>query len=154
MQNIIKYNIGIDDDGLPMIILDSDYSDTPENKFFCFQMVNYLLTTIRNRNSNNSDNVSDLLMLDSVIDYLSNINYEMSLIIVDLMRNMGDISMTLDVKYNIKVNTLEDRDNLNNYNIVYENKLFDRVNGLKVLVLEDNNIYELIDGITNDNWKK
>ena len=65
-------------------------------------------------------------------------------------------------KHNIEVNSIEERDSLPEKDIIYEDRIFDRVEGLRVYVLQpienyDKNIsgiYELVDGITNEHWKK
>ena len=70
--------------------------------------------------------------------------------------------MILDCAYHIQVSSVEERDALPDKDIVYEDKIYDRIEGLRVYVLQplelyDKNLsgaYELIDGITNEHWVK
>lgn len=55
-------------------------------------------------------------------------------------------------KYDLQVDTMNDLHNLNYNGIIYADEIFKRVIGLKVKVLENKKIYELQNGIDNDNW--
>ena len=70
----------------------------------------------------------------------------------DDMRNQGDVMLMFDSKYHIQVNSVEERDNLDMKFIYYNNKIFQRQEGLKVFVLENETVYELKNGINNENW--
>lgn len=59
---------------------------------------------------------------------------------------------TSSQKYDLQVKTMEELHNLNYNGIIYGDELFFRVEGLKVKVLESKKIYELQNGIDNNNW--
>ena len=100
--------------------------------------------------------------MDETERLLGQIGDEMSAILFEGMRVAGDLKMMLDVAYHVIVNGIEERDNLPDENIVYEDKIYDRQIGLKVYVQyplenydkEKAGVYELKDGITNENWVK
>lgn len=52
----------------------------------------------------------------------------------------------------LKVKTKDDLFNLK-YDFFYEDKKMKRVEGLKVFVESENNVYQLVDGVDNKNWK-
>jgi len=70
--------------------------------------------------------------------------------------------MMLDCAYHIEVDSIEERDAIPDKDIINEGNIYDRVEGLRVYVLQPLEIYdkevsgayELVDGITNENWKK
>jgi hypothetical protein len=70
------------------------------------------------------------------------------------MKTLGEVSFMLDDNYHIKVETIEERDNLiKNRLIKYENKLFELQIGLKVFVKSEDKKYELT-SVEENNWKE
>ena len=105
--------------------------------------------------------------MDGVINFLGQIGDEMAEIMYGQMKALGEMKMMLNDKYHIRVNSIEKRDALPIKNILYDDKIFDRVEGLCVRVQLDESlynayydsepiyeIYELKDGITNEHWEK
>ena len=78
------------------------------------------------------------------------------------MRNQGEVHMMVDVTHHVEVIGIEGRDALPDKDIIHWDKIYDRVEGLKVYVnfaIEDwdkevAGIYELKGGITNEHWVK
>ena len=60
--------------------------------------------------------------------------------------------MILGKSYYVSVDTIEERDSLANTGILEDEKIFLREDGLKVLVKDENKIYKLTGGNTNNDW--
>lgn len=148
----ILYEIKINENNRPYIDLPEDYEDKMEDKFFVMELVYYILKdTLKRRNSELDSNTNKLI--NSVISLLTQISDEMAFLVYKKMKNAGDLNFFMNNNYHIMVPTIEMRNKLPLNNITYENKLFDRREGLKVFVVEDLNIYILENGIKNENWK-
>ena len=68
------------------------------------------------------------------------------------MKAYGDTEITWNRSYYVAVDTLEERNNLATTGILEGERLFLREEGLRVLVREENKIFELQGGNTNENW--
>jgi len=149
----IKYNIKLNDIGRPYIDLPEEYEDKPEDKFFVLELTRYLFVSILNNNGDNYD-VNTKAHIENTLDLLDKVSDELALLIKTEMENMGVAELTTRTNYHIQVETIEQRDNLNYNGIIYRDKIFKRVEGLKVLVLKDMNVYELKGGVDNKHWTK
>jgi hypothetical protein len=58
----------------------------------------------------------------------------------------------INKEYDISVDTIEERDDLNYNGIIFQDRIFKRVEGLRVRVLRDGEIYELKGGVDNEHW--
>jgi hypothetical protein len=56
--------------------------------------------------------------------------------------------------YDFPVQNIDERDSLNYDGIIFNDKIFKRTEGLKVFIIEINEIYELVGGIDNEHWSK
>lgn len=148
----LEYEIQLNEDGRPYVELPDDYENQPEDRFFSIEMTRYVLQDLMYRRKDELDD-NTVKHLDNTINLLGQISDEMAKLLFGEMRRMADVEMMLNPKYHIQVNTIEDRDKLPEKMIYYNNKIFDRIEGLKVLITEKMEIYELTDGITNENWK-
>ena len=100
--------------------------------------------------------------MDIAIRLLGQIGDEMAEIQYNNMKTQGELRMMLDNAYHIIVNSIEERDALPEKDIIYDEIIYDRVEGLKVYVQypyenydkEMSGLYILKNGITNDNWVK
>jgi len=154
----IKYNIGINKYGRPCIELPEDYEQNPEDKFFALEICRYIFQDLLNRRISDLDNQT-IRVMDETERFLGQLGDDVAEIIRERMIMMGEIKMIFDNKYHIEVNSIEERDNLPEKDILFEDKIFNRVEGLKVWVnyhegASDADIYKLSGGITNDNWVK
>lgn len=152
MIHKIEYEIDINDEGRPYIKLPEDFEDCPENKFFVLELTRYLLSSLINKKSDNLDDetINKLMTSNALISIISD---EVASILRNQMEATGVIYFNLKNMYHIKVQTIEERDKLNYNGIIYEDIIYKRIEGLKVFVEDENKIYELIDGIDNENWK-
>lgn len=156
----IKYGITLNEKGRPCIDLPEDYEHRPEDRFFAIEIARYILQEVYSRKSTELDESTDAVM-ETTINFLGQIGDEIAEIQYNSMRILGESTMFLKVGFHVNVNSIEERNALPDKDILYNNKLFDRVPGLKVSVqtpLDDGgwhfDYYELVDEITNENWVK
>lgn len=147
----IEYEIKLNEDGRPYIYLPEDFEDKSEHKFFVMELTIYMLQEIYHKRINQLDQ-NTIDKLKQSIDVLLMVSDEAADIIKGQLETMGDVSLITNKAHHIQVKTIKERDNLNYNGIIYNNKIFKRIEGLKVLVTEDMKIYELKDGIDNKNW--
>lgn len=149
----IEYDIELDEHGLPYISLPENVreNDRSENRFYALEMTLYMFTKIYNSRPPELDEGS-IRALEITINTLKRISGEAADILSREMSLLGDAAFIIASRYHIKVNSIKDRNNLPMFNIFHNGKIFRRQKGLKVLVDETSTIYELIDGIENENW--
>jgi len=160
-MHTIKYEIGLNEQGRPCIELPEDYEQRPEDRFFALEISRYMLQDLLTRKSEDVDKMT-VNAMDEAERLLGQLGDEIATILYGMMKNQGEIHLMFDAAYHIEVNSIEERDNLPDNDIVYDNKIFDRQIGLRVYVLQPLEIYdkkvsgayELIDGITNEHWVK
>lgn len=148
----IEYGIEINDNGRPYISLPDDYEQRSEDKFFAFEITRYLInSTLMRRRAELDDNSLD--KLETIGYTLEQISDEIAALMLEDMKVSGEIAMQLNLnQYHIQVNSLKDRDELSMDYIHYNDKLYKRQEGLKVMVVENMRIYKLVNGIDNDCW--
>jgi len=151
-MNNIQYEIKIDENEIPYISFPEDYNSTTEDNFFAIQLTNYVFKNIYERNINILDKES-LDNLNTCVNVLEEIGYEMSILIKEQMEFSGNLTLMTNQKYHIQVKTLKERNNLPLNNIIYNDKLYERKEGLKVFVTDKMKIFELKGGIDNKNWR-
>jgi len=147
----IEYEIKLNESGRPYIDLPDEYIDKPEDKFFVLEFSKYFLQSAYVRRSNEFDKETADKLNDCII-ILEQISDEVAIILYNDMQSMGEIAITTHRNYHIQVDTVSERNELKYRDIIYNNKIFNRQEGLKVLVLSDMKIYELREGIDNENW--
>jgi len=147
----LEYEISLNESGRPCIDLPEDYEHRAEDKFFAMEITRYILQAVYMRRSLELDE-STVNAIDTTINFLGQISDEVAEILWKQMRNSGDIALLLNNKYHIQVKNIEERDALNMNFIYYNNKIFKRQEGLLVLVTDEMKIYELKNGISNENW--
>jgi hypothetical protein len=148
-----EYEIKLNDDGRPYIHIPESYEDKPEDKFMAMELSRYVINNLLELRQSELPE-DQIKALKSTFDTLESISDELAILLKKQMELMGEAEITMYRNYHITVNTKEDRDKLNYEGIIHNGKIFKRMIGLKVLVLEDMNIYELVDGIDNENWQK
>ena len=150
----IRYKIGLNEQGRPCIELPEDYEQRPEDRFFALEIARYMLQDLLTRRTPDldSDTVKQMNEAERLLGQLGD---EVATILYGVMRNQGEIHLMLDSAYHIEINTFEERDALPDKDIVYQDKIYDRVVGLRVYVKEEwSGVHELVDGITNEHWVK
>lgn len=157
----IEYEIGLNEQKRPYIILPEDYEQRPEDRFFALEICRYMLQDLLNRRVADIDEETAHKM-DEAERLLGQLGDGVAEILYNGMRVQGEIRLILDYPYHIQVSSIEERDAIPVKDIVYTDCIFDRVEGLRVYVMQpieiyDANIsgvYELKGGITNEHWVK
>lgn len=150
---VLEFDVQLNEDGRPYIFLPDDYENQPEDRFFGIEMSRYLLQDLIHRRSDELDE-NTITQINNAISLLGQIGDEMADILFGNMRRMAEVEIMLNPQYHVQVSTLEERNNLPEKFIYFNNKIFDRIDGLKVLVTEEMKIYKLTNGITNENWEE
>ena len=156
----IRYEIGLNEQGRPCIELPEDYEQRPEDRFFALEITRYMLQDLLARRTLELDKQT-VDAMDEAERLLGQLGDDVAAILWNMMKSHGEMKMMLDGTYHIKVNSIEERDALSRFNILYNDMVFKRVEGLKVAIfttLESGELhvdrYELVDGITNEHWVK
>jgi hypothetical protein len=149
----LEYEIELNETGRPCIDLPKDYEHKPEDRFFAIELTRYVLQDIYNRRSAEFD-ADAAKVIESGINLLGQVGDEVAEILWNQMKNLGDNDFLIKKRYHIMVETTQIRDELNTRYIHYNDRIYTRQEGLRVLVLDESNIYELQGGITNENWIK
>ncbi len=148
-----EYEIKLNENGRPYVYMPKDYIDSPEDKFMAIEITRYVLITSLARNKNKLS-ANGVLSIKNTINNLEVISNEVADLLKQQMENKGEFVLNIQTQYHIAVDTLKERDKLNYEGIIYNNKIYKRTEGLKVLVMETKSIYELKNGIDNENWVK
>jgi hypothetical protein len=147
----IEYEIKLNEHGRPYIDLPLDYDNKAEDKFFVLELTRYVLQEVFKRRSAEFDPFT-ADKLNDCIGILEQVSDEVAMILYNQMEIMGDVALTIHNDYHIQVENIEERNNLPRKGIIYNGKIFRRQEGLKVLTYNDMIIYELREGIENENW--
>lgn len=157
----IEYKIGLNEQGRPCIELPEGYEHRPEDRFFTLEVTRYILQDLLKRRTSDIDNQTINTMSEAE-RLLGQLGDEVAQILYNGMRAQGELAMMLNTPYHIQVNNIEERDALPEEDIIYKDKIFDRIEGLKVSIQHYEpetfmpyiDIYELNGGISNENWVK
>jgi len=147
-MNKIEYEIVLNKEGRSIIKMSDNYKDKVEDKFFVFEMTRYFLQKILMSFSEKYDENS-LEMMDITVRLLGQVGDEMAQMIWDMMLSEGEADLIYNKNYHIVVNNQEELNNIDEYQ-TYNNKIYYKQDGLKVLVKEESVIYEY----QNNEFKK
>jgi hypothetical protein len=147
----IEYDVKIHEGGIPYIDIPEDYENNPEDRLFVLDVSRYLFEDILHKRRDILDD-NAIHQIENAINLLRQIGDEVAVIIYQQMRNLGETEFILNNNYHLQVNNIEERDALPLVDIQFGNKIFDRREGLKVLVVDEEKIYILTNGIENENW--
>jgi hypothetical protein len=149
----IQFEIKLNEEGRPYIYLPDDYRDNPQDRFFALEISRYMLQMIYARKGTKFDEKS-VQAMEVTLATLENISNEVAALLRKEMEFLGDRESIFQANYHLIVDTLGERDNLNYEGIVVGDKIHRRQEGLRVLVKDGMTVYELVDGIDNENWKE
>lgn len=148
-----EYQIKLNDDDRPYIDIPEEYQNKTEDQFMVLEMSRYLILSLLNlRRSELPEN--EVKALESSFDTLEVLSDELGILLKKQMEVLGETVLETVRNYHIMLDTLDQRNELNYNGIIHDGKIFKRVMGLKVLVLENMEIYELVDGIDNEHWRR
>ncbi|MFA5207235.1 MAG: hypothetical protein WC428_00895 [Candidatus Paceibacterota bacterium] len=150
-MHTIDYEINLNEHGRPCIGLPPSYKDKPEDKFFAIEIARYVLQGVYERRSAEFDKQA-AETIDITIRLLGQVGDQMAELLWNTMKAYGDTEIMMGRTYYVAVDTIEERDSLATTGILEGERLYLREEGLKVLVKNENKIFELKDGNTNENW--
>jgi hypothetical protein len=163
----IEYEIGLNNSGRPCIDLPPDYVHNNEDKFFAIEIARYYLQSVASLMTPDKYDENTINRFVENIMFLGQIGDELAEILFKDMRQNAEIAMAMnegEFNAHIYLKSIKERDALGMGWIYYENKVFKREIGLKVMVyiegekttgmFEVGGIYELQGGIENENWVK
>jgi hypothetical protein len=150
-MHTIDYEINLNEHGRPCIGLPPSYKDKPEDKFFAIEIARYVLQGVYERRSAEFDKQA-AETIDITIRLLGQVGDQMAELLWNTMKAYGDTEIMMGRTYYVAVDTIEERNSLATTGILEGERLYLREEGLKVLVRNENKIFELKDGNTNENW--
>jgi hypothetical protein len=146
MEKIIRYSIDLDDSGEHIIFgADNTLFDDDVNKLFAITFINNILTGLSEKYDNKE--------LQDTISLLGSLGFELNNLIISKLNNNAMITNLVNTNYDFSVQTKDDLFCLKYNGFFIDNLIYKRYEGLKVLVEDELCVYELIDGIDNENWK-
>lgn len=149
----IQFEIKLNEEGRPYVYLPEDYRDNPQDRFFALEISRYMLQMIYANKGTKFDEKS-VQAMEITLSTLESVSDEVAALLRQEMEFLGDRETLFQTNYHLIVDTLEERDNLNYDGIVVGDKILKRQIGLRVLVKDGMMVYELVDGIDNENWKE
>lgn len=147
------YEIKLNEENQPYIFIPEDYDNKPEDKFMALELTRYLLQQLVLTRKESLDEQT-IKSLESSYESLSKISEEVGDIIKETMEAKGNLHMNVNIPFHLQVTSIEERNSLNYKGIIREDKIFRRVEGLRVYVTDEGKVYELQNGIDNENWKE
>jgi hypothetical protein len=150
-MHTIDYEINLNEQGRPCIGLPPSYKDKPEDKFFALEIARYVLQGTYDRLSAEFDQDAKK-KINITLSVLGQVGDQMAEILWNSMKAFGDTEMVLGRTYYVAVDTLEERDSLATTGILEGERIYLREEGLRVLVRNENKIFELQGGNTNECW--
>jgi hypothetical protein len=151
-----EFSIEVNEFGRPVIVPSKKSMkelDLLENKFMCLELSRSLLEqTIVNHSKRPlpKDEIERIKYVHLELQAMSDI---FALAIKEQMQVMNNVETLLNPPiYDLQVDTLNDLHNLNYNGIIYGEQIFQRKEGLRVMVIEDKKVYELKGGIDNEHW--
>lgn len=148
-----EYEIRLNEENQPYIYIPEEYVNKPEDKFMALELTRYILQQLIATRKNTLDEQT-MQSLESSYKSLSKISEEVGEIIKEMMETMGDAYMHIKANYHAQVQTIDERNSLNYKGFINNGKILRRVEGLRILVAQENKVYELQGGIDNENWKE
>ena len=156
----IKYEIGLNESGRPCIELPEDYEQNPEDRFFAMEITRYMLQDLLQRRAPDLDS-DTVQQLDEAERLLGQLGDDVAQLLYENMRLAGETTLIYGKKPSVTVYSIGERDALPDKDILHDNMILDRKEGLEVHVmtpLEGGgwhcDYYKLVDGITNEHWVK
>jgi hypothetical protein len=149
----IEYEVKLNDYGRPYVKIPNDYIDQPEDKFFGIEITRYVLNDVFSRRSDQMDEKT-IENLKICIGILNQLGDEVALILLDGMKTSGEFDLAMQKNFYIQAQSLKELDetNFTDY-MYYNNKLYKRKEGLRALITDENQLYELKkDEENNLNW--
>lgn len=153
-----QYEIQFAEDGRPFIEpVGSTTNEMSfiEHKFMCLEItrtfISQTVLSHQQKGTLPSEELNRLIRMEEDLIRVSNVLAKTIIEQRDLL-NIAD--RLINKNYDVSVNTEEDRDALNYEGFIFDDRIFKRVEGLKVKVLNTGEIFELVGGVDNEHWTK
>lgn len=148
----IEYDVDISPEGeFVRLLLPEDHETIPEDKFFAFRYVEYMLHDVYLKRIEDFDEETQQVVL-TTIDFISNLSQEISEIVYEGKKTEGQTALMFDNHYDIEVDTYDELLELEN-TIIYKDKIFDLVNDDVKILVKDTNVIYSFDSEKNE-WVK
>lgn len=150
-MNKIEYKVDIDESGFLYCEPSDSFENTSEDKLLIMELARYYLYQVTQ--SINDDELSEETInnFDITLSTIDLIYQEMSENIKGMYEISGETDLILPKqKFNLIVKDKNELYDLRDDNILYEDKIFKRCEGLKILVSNIDTIFEL----KNNKWVK
>ena len=151
-MHTIEYEIKLNDQKRPYVELSENYEDKPVDKFFAIELATYLIKNSFNNNSHVLDDESRNELTKS-LEFLLDIGDKMAEIVFDDMKALGELDLYLFKSYHVKVKSLEERNNIDEF-VAYNDKIFEKKVGLKVFVEDESTIFILERNNEGEYWEE
>jgi hypothetical protein len=149
-----EFEIELNEQGRPIIVPNKDVVktlDAVELKFMGLEIARAVLDGVIDK-TKKRDTESFKTLVEADVEL-----HRICDIFAKAVKDQMDVLKIIDKytsaqKYDLQVDTMDDLYNLNYNGIIYADEIFKREIGLKVKVLQEKKIYELQNGIDNNNW--
>jgi len=137
----IEFDVDISPEGrFVRLLLPEEHETQPEDKFFAFRFVEYLLHDVYMSRLDQFDDETKGIV-QTTTDFIGSISQEISEIVFENKLTEGQTSLMFDNIYNIEVETVMELDKFEHF-ILYEDKIFNIIDDdVKIHVKETNEIY-------------
>lgn len=126
-----------------------------EHKFMCVEITRtFISQTILSHQAKGTLPSEELDRLIRMEDDLTRVSNVLAKTIKDQFDLLNIADRLINKTYDVCVNTEEERDKLNYEGFIFDDRIFKRIEGLKVKVLNTGDIFELKGGVDNEHWIK
>lgn len=158
-----KYEIKYDEHNEPYVIVPQDYTDTIEDKFMMVSLVSYLMKNVLDEKKLVYGE-KEVSMLENTVEFLDGVAYNLGQLMTGENLFADEMKETINQEpksseeikeedeYHIVVDKVKDRNELPKHNIIHNDRIFEREEGLRVYVKSTGKIYELRGGVSNNKW--
>jgi hypothetical protein len=148
-----EYSIELNEHGRPVIEPSKKTDkelDFLEHKFMAFEIVRVILNqTIEVK----TVPTKDLERMKFILTEVEKMSDVFALTIKNQTELLNNAQTLLNpLQYDMEIGTIEELHRLNYNGIIYGDKILTRKEGLRVMVMTENKVYELKGGIDNEHW--
>jgi hypothetical protein len=153
-----QYEIHFAEDGRPFIEpvgLTTKEMSFIEHKFMCLEItrtfISQTVLSHQQKGTLPSEELDRLIRMEGDLIRVSNV---LAKTIKDQKDLLNIADRLINKNYDVSVNSIEERNALNYEGFIFDDRIYKRVEGLKVKVLNTGEIFELIGGVDNEHWTK
>ena len=136
----LKYDIAINNHGDIYANLSPQSDDRPEDKFFAVELTKYLFLSVFSNKRVYDDSLSKE-DYETTINSLSKISDQMATLLKDQLKSTGELMKNINTSYMFEVETYDELKSLPEKDILVDNFIVDKYEGLRVRVKSEDKIY-------------